>query len=57
MIRTTFLFNLGLRCLCHGHICRVEHILDEYTVADGGIVNENMGHGADELTVLQNGRA
>ena len=37
------------------HLC--QHILNEYTVADGGVVDENVGHGAYDLSVLQDGGA
>ena len=46
-----------LRCLCHWDLCGVEHILDEDTVARGGVVDEHVGDSTDELTVLNDGRA
>ncbi len=39
----------------HGHTDK--HIFRKNTVAHGGIVDENMGHGADELAVLNDGGA
>ena len=35
----------------------IQHILDEDAVACGGIVDENVGDGADKLAVLDDGRA
>ena len=32
---------------------RVQHILDEDTIAAPGVVHENVGHGAHQLAVLQ----
>ena len=34
-----------------------EHFLDEDAVAHGGVVDELVGDGTDQLAVLQNGRA
>ena len=39
-------------------LCRsVEHIFNEDAVAGSWVVDENMGHGADEFAVLDNGAA
>ena len=46
-----------LRCLCHGHARCAKHIFDENAVARCGIVDENMRHSTDELTVLDDRRA
>ncbi len=35
--------------------CLREHILDKYTVAACRVINENVRHGTDEASVLQNG--
>ena len=45
-----------IRCgLC---LCRcVQHGFDEDAVARCGVVDENMGHGANQLAVLYDGRA
>ena len=37
--------------------CRFQHIFDEDSVAGGGVIDQHMGHGADELAVLDNGAA
>ena len=37
--------------------CRVQHVFDEDAVAGIRLVDENMGDGADELAVLDNGTA
>ena len=36
---------------------RVEHILNENAVARGGVADEDVGDGADELSVLDDGAA
>ena len=36
---------------------RIQHILDKNAVARGGIVYENVGECADDLAVLNDGRA
>ena len=36
---------------------RFQHIVDKNTVARGRVIHQHMGHGADELAVLQNGTA
>ena len=41
-----------LRRLRHGHLRSVEHIFDEDSVARGGIIDEHVGDGSDELAVL-----
>ena len=33
----------------------LEHIFDEYPVSFGGVVDEDVGNGADDLVVLDNG--
>ena len=43
---------LCLTCLRHGHLCRVEHIFDEDSVARGGVIYEDMCYRADDLAVL-----
>ena len=44
--------------ICDRPLCRgIEHVFDEDTVAGGGIVDEDMGDGADQLAVLDNGTA
>ena len=37
--------------------CCLQHILDEDTVAPCGVVDEDMGDGADEAAVLDDGAA
>ena len=32
--------------------CRVQHIFDEYTISGGGVVDQHVGHGADEFAIL-----
>lgn len=39
------------------HLCRVQHIFNEDAVARGGVVDENVGDGAHQLSVLDNRRA
>ena len=38
-------------------VCGGEHIFDEDAVAGGGVIDEDVGDGADELAVLNNGAA
>ena len=38
-------------------LCFCKHILNKDAVATGGVVHQNVGHGADELAVLENGAA
>lgn len=33
----------------------LEHIFDKYPVSFGGVVDEDMGNGTDDLVVLDNG--
>ena len=40
-----------------GHLCRVQHIFNENTVARGGVVDEHVGDRSDELAVLNDGAA
>jgi len=40
-------------CLCRG----IQHIFNENAVAGGGVIDQHVGHGANELAVLDNGRA
>ena len=70
-VRDSFLFNfafygpswtpvptiLGLRCLRHRDICCVQHVFDKYAIPSGGIIYEHVRHRADELAVLNDGRA
>ena len=42
----------GLRCLCHRHLCGVQHIFNENSVPRCGIVDQNVGYSTDELAVL-----
>ena len=44
----------GLRCLCHRHLCGIQHIFNENAVPHGGIVDQNVGYSTDELAVLNN---
>ena len=37
--------------------CCVQHVFDEDAIAGGGVVDQDMGHGADELAVLDDGTA
>ena len=46
-----------LRRLLHRHLRLVEHILNENTVARGGIVDQLVGYRADQLAVLNDRRA
>ena len=46
-----------LRRLRHGHLRGVEHIFNENAVPRGGIVDQHVSHRADELAVLNDGRA
>ena len=48
---------LALRRLRHGHLHGGEHILDEDAISRGGIVDEDVGHRAHELAVLNDGGA
>ena len=41
-----------LRSFFYRHVCRVEHILDENSVAAFGVVDEHVGDRADKLAVL-----
>ena len=36
---------------------RIQHVFDEDAVAGGGVVDEDVSDGADELAVLDNGTA
>ena len=36
---------------------RVQHIFDEDAITRCGVIYQNVGHGADELAVLENGAA
>ena len=36
---------------------RIQHIFDENSVTPGWVVHKDMGHGTDQLTVLDNGTA
>ena len=56
-ISARFFRNRGLRCLCHGDICGVQHIFNENSVPRGGIVDQNVGYSTDELAVLNDGAA
>ena len=42
---------------CKYLCCRVQHILGKDAVAAGGIAHKDVGDGADELAVLDNGAA
>ena len=35
-------------------LCRIQHIFDKNAIAHGGIVDKDMGHGTDQLPVLDN---
>ena len=37
--------------------CCIEHIFDKNTISRGGVVNENVGHGANQFAVLDDGAA
>ena len=50
-------YILRLRRLCHGHLYGIEHILNENSVTRGGIVDEDVRHRSDELSVLDDGAA
>ena len=56
-IGTTFLFDPGLRRLFHRNLRGVEHVFNENPVPRCRIVDENVGDGADELSVLNDGGA
>ena len=43
--------------LSNDSICCLQHIFDEDAKAARGIVDENVGHRADELTILNDGTA
>ena len=46
------------KCLCQKILPRrTQHVFDEAAVASGGVIHEDMGHRADELSVLYNRRA
>ena len=49
---TTFYSILHLRRLCHRYLCCVQHILDEDAVPRGGIVDQHVGDGTNQLAVL-----
>ena len=44
-------YKLDLRCLCYIG----KHILNKDTISRGGIADEDVGHRAHELAVLDNG--
>ena len=46
-----------LRCLRHGYLRGIEHIFNKYPVSRGGVVDQNVRDRADELAVLNDGRA
>ena len=48
---------MPLRCLRHGHLRRIHHILNEYPVPRRRVVDENVGHRSDQLAVLNDGGA
>ena len=37
--------------------CRIQHVFDKDPVTLGGVVDKDMGDGADEVAVLEDGRA
>ena len=37
--------------------CCLQHILDQDAVTHGGIIDQHVGHGADEFAVLDDGAA
>ena len=37
--------------------CRVQHVFDEDAISGSGIVDEDVGDGADEFAVLDDGAA
>ena len=45
--------SAGFFLLCSG----VQHVFDENAVTHGGVIHKHMGHGADELAVLDDGAA
>ena len=51
-ISARFFRNRGLRCLCHRHLCGIQHIFDENAVPRGGIIDENVRHRTHDLAVL-----
>ena len=34
--------------------CRIQHILNEDTIAGGGVIHQDVGDGADDMAVLDN---
>ena len=46
-----------LRRPLHRHLRGAQHIFNENSVPRGGIVNENVGDGTDQLAVLNDGAA
>ena len=36
---------------------RIQHIFDQNSIAPGGVVDEDMGHGTNQLSVLDDGGA
>ena len=51
LLRPRFL-RRGFGCLR-----RLQHVADQDAVAPGGVPHQHVGHGTDELPVLQNGGA
>ena len=45
--------SCGRSILCRG----VQHVFDEDAIAGGGVVDEDVGDGADEFAVLNDGTA
>ena len=54
---------MGERCLfCSSRLLQRdvggrEHVFDENAVSDGGVIDEHVGDGTNELAVLYNGAA
>ena len=40
------------------HLCRrIQHIFDKNAIAGGGVIDQDVGHGAHQFAVLNNRRA
>ena len=42
----------ALCCPCLWHLRGIQHIFNKYAVSRGGVVDENVRHSSDELSVL-----
>ena len=53
------IFGACCSILQHAHVlcCCVPHVFNKNAISGGGVVDEDMGHGANEAAILNNRRA